>query len=90
MAVHTRSMHSEDQCCATQLETLTSFAPIWNELPGNIVLEWKSPIALSFYTPVLKQGRGKGLVEGIILLGSIYGNKILAIFQSWGSYRRKK
>lgn len=82
MAVHTRSTHSEDECHATQLETLTSFAPICSE--------WKSPIALSFYTPALKQGRGEGLVEGIILLGSLYGNKILAVFQSWGSYRRKR
>lgn len=66
------------------------FHPFGMSCQVTLSLNGRALFELSFYTPALKQGRSKGLVEGIILLGSVYCNKILAIFQSWGSYRRKR
>lgn len=63
--VCTRSTHFEDQCHGvTHPEILTSFAPFWSELPGNMIFIWDSPIALAVYTPIPKAGEGQGAGGG--------------------------
>lgn len=63
------SIHFENQCYGvTHPETLTSFAPFWSELPGNLPSHGTALLHLLFTFPALKEGWGKKLVEGITLL----------------------